>query len=144
MQVFFPSEPPPAFQFVVIAARHQGKWVYVRHQERDSYELPGGRIEPGESPYAAAERELYEESGALDFHLKELCTYGVRREGVETYGILYITEVSRFAPLPEFEMAERRLFETEPESLTYPLILPRLMERVREHLFQNKGEILHV
>ena len=137
MQVFFPTEPPPALQFVVTAARHQGKWVYVRHRDRDSYELPGGRIEPGETPEAAAARELYEESGALDFTLQELCIYGVHREGITTYGMLYYTEVPKFEDIPDFEMAERTLFETEPESLTYPLIQPLLMERVEAYLSQN-------
>jgi len=35
----------------------------------------GGKIEPGETPLMAAKRELYEESGAVDFKIEPLCDY---------------------------------------------------------------------
>ena len=34
MRVFFPTDMPESLQFVVIAARHKGKWVFVRQVER--------------------------------------------------------------------------------------------------------------
>ena len=42
-----------------------------------SFEIPGGHIEPGESPEQAARRELYEETGALDYTLQPVGVYGV-------------------------------------------------------------------
>ena len=40
------------------------------HKERDTWESPGGHIDEGETPLEAAERELYEETGAIDFDFK--------------------------------------------------------------------------
>lgn len=37
--------------------------VLVVNQNRNSWSLPKGHIDPGESPREAAEREIYEESG---------------------------------------------------------------------------------
>lgn len=142
MRVFFPSGKPDELQFVVIAARHNGRWLFVRHRERDTYEMPGGHIEPGETPLEAAKRELYEESGAAEFTLEPAFIYGVERNGVTTYGEVFFTEVLRFADLPGFETAERVLLDAMPERMTYPQIQPLLMERAEEwlHLAQLMGK----
>jgi 8-oxo-dGTP diphosphatase len=51
---------PP--QAVMVCPVFQGRLVWVRHAER-GWELPGGKVEPGESPEAAARRECLEEAG---------------------------------------------------------------------------------
>ena len=43
-----------------------------RHRERDTWEMQGGHIEANETPLEAARRELYEESGALEFIMQPL------------------------------------------------------------------------
>ena len=52
--------------FAVIIAKIGGKWVFCKHKERDTYEVPGGHREPGEMILETAERELREETGAVD------------------------------------------------------------------------------
>ena len=42
---------------------------------KGQWPFPGGKIEPGETPLMAAKRELYEESGAVDFKIEPLCDY---------------------------------------------------------------------
>jgi mutator protein MutT len=37
--------------------------VVLLHNERDEWELPGGKLEPGESPAQCVVREIYEETG---------------------------------------------------------------------------------
>ncbi|MHC4342188.1 MAG: NUDIX domain-containing protein [Planctomycetota bacterium] len=44
-----------------VAVVHQGRILVVRHSYRPGQSLPGGRIKRGESPCAAALRELKEE-----------------------------------------------------------------------------------
>jgi 8-oxo-dGTP pyrophosphatase MutT (NUDIX family) len=42
-----------------------GRILLVQHADRDIWTLPGGIIEPGESPADAALREVWEETGLL-------------------------------------------------------------------------------
>jgi 8-oxo-dGTP pyrophosphatase MutT (NUDIX family) len=42
-----------------------GRILLVQHTDRDIWTLPGGIIEPGESPADAALREVWEETGLL-------------------------------------------------------------------------------
>ena len=69
MKVRFIAQAPEQFtgelRFAVTVCRHEEKWVYCQHRQRESFEIPGGHIEPGENPEQAARRELYEETGAL-------------------------------------------------------------------------------
>lgn len=39
--------------FVVGAARYRNRWVFSRHKQRSTWDMPGGHIEPGESPAEA-------------------------------------------------------------------------------------------
>ncbi|WP_324612197.1 NUDIX hydrolase [Streptomyces sp. MMG1533] len=52
--------PPPA---ALVAIWHADRVLMVFDRFRQGWELPGGRIEEGESPRQAAARELLEESG---------------------------------------------------------------------------------
>ncbi|WP_052851926.1 NUDIX hydrolase [Streptomyces avicenniae] len=50
-------------RYVLVVLRHAGRVLLVHVRHRDCWELPGGGIEPGETPRQAAARELWEESG---------------------------------------------------------------------------------
>ena len=59
-------------KFAVIISKTNGKWVFCKHKERETYEVPGGRREVGESILETAKRELVEETG-LDIENPRLC-----------------------------------------------------------------------
>ena len=65
---------------------HGGKVVFVEHPER-GWEIPGGHLEPGETPEQALLRELKEETSIKNVELmKELDVIG-RLVVVKTTGI---------------------------------------------------------
>ena len=64
--------------FAVIIARTEGRWVFCKHRERDTFEVPGGHREKGETILETARRELKEETGAIDFTIKPVCVYSVK------------------------------------------------------------------
>ncbi len=123
-------------KFAVIMAKYNNKWVYCRHKERDTYEIPGGRREKGEKIIDTAFRELYEETGAIDFSLNEVCVYSVTIDDTTSYGMLYFADIKILGKLPEdMEMAEIIFCDTIPERLTYPNIQPILFEKVRNTFY---------
>lgn len=133
--LFFQDTPEKAeLIFSVIAASYKGQWVLCRHEQRSTYEIPGGHIEPGETPDEAAKRELHEETGAKVFEITKVCTYGVKKSGRTNYGCLYYADIKTFDKLPDMEIAEILLFDDLPENLTYPEIQPHLHEHVKKWL----------
>ncbi|MDZ5010779.1 NUDIX domain-containing protein, partial [Clostridium perfringens] len=60
-------------KFAVIVTKYKGKLVYVRHKDRQTWEMPGGHREENESISKAASRELVEETGAKSFNITPIC-----------------------------------------------------------------------
>lgn len=63
-------------EHVLIIPFYQDEFVLTRHKKR-GIEFPGGKIEAGETSEAAAERELFEETGALIQQLQYIAQYTV-------------------------------------------------------------------
>lgn len=121
-------------KFVVLQARYQDQWIFVRHKERSTWEIPGGHIEFGESPDEAAKRELIEETGSIDFQCRMICDYSLERNGKASYGRLYYCEVHDLGEVGEYEIAEVKLMNELPAQLTYAKIQPSLYKKVSEEL----------
>lgn len=124
--------PNYKLKFAVIVAKHKGELVFVRHKDRDTYEIPGGTREPKEPINKTAHRELIEETGAKKFSIKPICVYGIRKKKYEYFGKLYIAEIFEFGELPEMEIVEVIKTNTIPSNLTYPKIQPYILEKINE------------
>jgi len=106
--------------YVVMGARYLGEWIFVRHRERLTWELPAGHIEADEGPDRAAVRELYEEAGVVNSSLTVLSDYSVSNEGEKAFGRLYYADVKELEPIPDHEIEEIKLSAGLPSQLTYP------------------------
>lgn len=132
---FYEKVEDERLKFAVILARSGGKWVFCKHRERDTLEIPGGHREPGETIEQAARRELYEETGAVKFKMEPVCVYAVVRDDCpeESCGMLFYAEIDEFETELHSEIERIVLLQEPPErGWTYPDIQPRLLaEAVR-------------
>ena len=131
---FYESVEDRLLKFAVIISKADGKWVFCKHKERNTYEVPGGHREDDETILETAKRELYEETGAVKYELKPVCVYSVtgknrvNQTGEESYGMLYFAEIYEFEKDLHCEMERVELFEELPDDWTYPLIQPLLIK----------------
>jgi len=125
--------------YVVITAIFKKQLVLVKHRERTTWEIPGGHRENHESAFNAVKRELFEETGALEFTLERVCAYSVTRDGFGTFGILYWANIEKFGPIPDFEIGETGFFDNLPQNLTYPEIQPILLMQVMKKGLFSQG-----
>ena len=130
---FYENVNDELLKFAVIIAKHQDKWVFCKHKERDTYEIPGGHREKDESIIETAKRELIEETGAIEFKIEPICVYSVtgknrvNETGEETFGFLFYADIYSFSGKLYSEIERVELFEKFPERWTYPLIQPVLI-----------------
>lgn len=135
-----------AYRFVVIFSRYQNKWLYCRAKTRDSYETAGGHIELDETPLQAAKRELYEETGAIEFDMEPTFDYLVNTTTEYSHGQVFFAQIHKLGDIPNFEMEEVKLFDAIPEKMRFPEILPVLYEKMQGwlNLQSAKDEIWDV
>ena len=131
---FYDQVEDNLLKFAVIISQTVGKWVFCKHMDRDTYEVPGGHREFGESIMDTAKRELMEETGATEFDIKPICVYSVKgktrmNENIddESFGMLFIADIVSFEELHS-EIEEILITDTLVENWTYPLIQPKLIE----------------
>lgn len=131
---FYEMAQDELLKFAVIVSKADGKWVLCRHRDRDTYEVPGGHREPGETILETAKRELQEETGAQIFEIEPVCVYSVTGktqvvdDEKETFGMLYSAEIKTIEVELHSEIEQVKLFDELPNNWTYPLIQPLLIQ----------------
>lgn len=138
---FYDNIEDSLLKFAVIIAKTDNKWVFCKHRDRDTYEVPGGHREVGEEILETAKRELKEETGAVEFDIKPICIYSVKGKtrvnenlSDETFGMLYIADIVSFEELHS-EIEKILITDKLVDSWTYPLIQPKLIEEAQKRGF---------
>lgn len=131
---FYDTIDDELLTFAVIIAKSEGKWVFCKHRERDTYEVPGGRREPGETILETAKRELWEETGATHFTIKPVCVYSVKgktrinkSDSDISYGMLYVADIISLEEELYSEIEKILITDELVDNWTYPLIQPKLL-----------------
>lgn len=135
---FYDQVDDQKLRFAVIVTKANGQWVFCKHRERNTLEVPGGHREPGEDILDTARRELYEETGAVDYSIEPVCVYSVTApgnfDGQETFGMLFYADVKAFEKELHSEI-ERIVVQNElPAAWTYPDIQPYLIREVQKRM----------
>ena len=133
---FYDTVEDELLKFAVIISKSNGKWVFCKHKERNTFEFPGGHRENKEDIFDTAKRELYEETGATEFTIKPICVYSVTTDknfnGKETFGMLYYADIKHFVTELHSEIEKIILTDTLVEAWTYPEIQPKLLQKAKE------------
>lgn len=139
---FYEQVNDELLKFAVIIARTNGKWVFCKHKERETYEVPGGHRELGESILETAKRELMEETGAVDFEIKPICVYSVKGKtrinetvGAECFGMLFIADIFSFEKELHSEIEKILITDDLVDNWTYPQIQPLLLEEAKRRRY---------
>ena len=114
---FYEDVKDELLRFAVVIAKHDGKWVFCKHKEREM-----------------------EETGAVKFEIRPICVYSVTGKtrvsetGEESFGGLFYAEIASFGEIHS-EMEKIVLCDALPENQTYPEITPALLKEAERRGF---------
>ena len=140
---FYEEIEDSLLKFAVIVAKSQRKWVFCKHKDRITLEIPGGHREKRESILQTEKRELKEETGAIDFSIKPICVYSVtgknrvNESGNEIFGMLYYADIQTFESKLDSEIEKIELLDELPTAWTYPQIQPLLLAEVQRRISEE-------
>jgi 8-oxo-dGTP diphosphatase len=96
--------------------------VLCYHKNSKSWDNVAGHVEKNENPLAAAKRELFEETGAIDFDIVPVFDFeAFHKDGTfHNNGRAYFVNVREFSDLPDgSEMDRIGFFDKIPDDFRY-------------------------
>jgi len=108
--------------YVRMVVKYNGKFVLCYNKKVKKWDCVGGRVENGENPLAAAKRELFEETGAVDFDIVPVRDYKRFLEDGTFYNNNreYFVNVHKFSDIPDgSEMEKIDFFDEIPDDFLY-------------------------
>jgi len=100
---------------VLIGQRRRGEWHELK------WEFPGGKVEPGESPRQALERELAEELAIQADIGEEICRYEHQYPGKAPIQLIFF-QVDGFVGEPDNRAFEQIQWESPSRFLDYDFL----------------------
>ncbi|WP_338543819.1 NUDIX domain-containing protein [Paenibacillus tundrae] len=102
-------------QFAIMLTTFNDKFIIIHNSKRGGWEIPGGNREPGETMLETASRELYEETGAVEF---ELTPYGIYKWN-GSLGMVFHAKVEVLDELPDSEISEIKFEDNLPAGMNF-------------------------
>ncbi|MCC3358041.1 RNA deprotection pyrophosphohydrolase [Bacillus sp. REN16] len=130
---FTPAPFSTAPKHVWVICRYEDQWLLTNHSER-GLEFPGGKVEEGETPQAAAIREVMEETGAEVSALEYIGQYKVIGKGKTIIKNIYFAEIERL-------LEKKDYFETKGPVLLKEIPL-NTVKNDRQYSFIMKDDVL--
>jgi 8-oxo-dGTP diphosphatase len=132
-------------QHVLIFPFYKGKLMFTVHTVR-GIELPGGKVEPGETSLAAAAREMYEETGYSLSAIEKIGQYVINETMVKD---IFVARVEQFiTEMKGGNVGGVVIFDEIPENvkgdarfsrILYDDVYPLTLARIRNHPFTAKA-----
>jgi len=108
--------------YVSMVVKYNEKFVFSYHRKSEKWDHIGGHVEKGETPLAAAKRELFEETGAIDFDIVPVfdCETFKQDGTLHNNTRKYFVKVREFTNLPDgSEMDKIGFFDEIPVDFRY-------------------------
>ena len=112
--------PPIAAITSALALAFDGERILMTNLRQRGWDIPGGHLEPGETPEAAMRREVMEEAGAQLADVRLLGYQRIRLLGIvpagyryphpDSYQVLYLARVAALADFAATEEASQQAF----------------------------------
>lgn len=112
--------PPLSAITSALALAFDGERILMTNLRQRGWDIPGGHLDPGETPEAAMRREVMEEAGALLTDVQLLGYQRIRLLGQvpdgyrypypDSYQILYLARVAELATFAATQEASQRAF----------------------------------
>ena len=132
---FYDDIEDKLLKVAVIVSKSQNQYVFCKHKERDTWEIPGGGRQYGENIIDTAKRELHEETGALEFDINPVCVCSITTskmfDGRESFGMLFFADIKRFDTELHSEIEKIMITDKLPSKWTYPDIHPELIKEAK-------------
>jgi len=133
---FYENIEDELLKFAVIISKTQNKYIFCKHKDRNTWEIPGGHREQDENIIDTAKRELYEETGALEFDIKPICVYSVtitdHFDNKESFGMLFFADIKCLETKLHSEIEKIAITSELPKMWTYPDIQPHLIKEAKK------------
>jgi len=117
---------------VLVICRYKNQWLFTRHKKR-GLEFPGGKVELGETPEAAAIREVKEETGAIIDSLRYIGQYEVIGSNEHFVKNVYFAKITSIEKHDQY-------FETNGPVLSSTTLTPESL--TDEYSFIMKDEVI--
>ncbi len=143
MVKFYDSVDDSLLKFAVIFAMYDGKYIFFASISKEiPSKFPVDIVKKNETIDDTAKRELYEETGAVDFEIEPVGVYSVTEKdnfnGAETFGMLYYANIRSFETELHSEIEKIIITDKVPENWTYPTIQPDIFQYVLNYLKKER------